>query len=158
MKLTRRSSAALLVPAALSLASCGAAGSGPGAPPPLAPHLRIIENVVRCDRGTHRFCGRDLVVIASGAAARGGPTALMAAEHAALARAGWSLGGGQVAGDASATSPGGRRYLSYGPAADDLQAIGKGNLSRPPAILASLRHEVAAHAAALSMLVEAGAG
>lgn len=156
--LSRRSCAALLGLAALVPAGCGSAGSGPGRPPPLAPHMRIVSDVARCDRGAHRFCGRELVVVASGAAARGGDTALMAAEHAALARAGWSASGGQVAGDASASSPGGRRYVSYGPAAIDLAAIAKGNLRRAPATVAALRREAAAHAAALSMLVQTGPG
>jgi hypothetical protein len=158
VKLTRRLSAALLGAAALALAGCGAAGSGPGGPPPLASHLRIVTNVARCDHGVHRFCGRELVVVASGAAARGGPTALMAAEHAALAHAGWSANGGQVAGEASASSPGGRRWVSYGPAATDLLAISKGNLHRSAAIVAQLRHEASAGAPALSVLVAPGMG
>jgi hypothetical protein len=158
VKLTRRLSAALLGAAALPLAGCGAAGSGPGGPLPLASHLRIVKNVARCDHGVHRFCGRELVVVASGAAARGGPTALMAAEHAALARAGWSASGGEVAGEASASAPGGRRWVSYGPVATDLVAIGKGNLHRSAAIVAELRHEASAGAPALSMLVVPGLG
>src|SRR6202012_117724 len=137
---TRRLSAALLGVAAIPLSGCGAAGSGPGGPPPLASHLRIVENVARCDHGVHRFCGRELVVIASGAAAHGGATALMAAEHAALARAGGKASGGEVAGEASASAPGGRRWVAYGPAATDLVAIGKGNLKRSAAIVGTLRH------------------
>lgn len=158
MKLSRQSCAALLGLAALAPAGCGSAGSGPGSPPPLAAHMRIVADVARCDRGVHRFCGRELVVVDFGAAARGGDTALMAAERAALVHAGWSASGGQVAGEASASSPGGRRYVSYGPAAIDLAAIAKGNLRRAPAILAALRREAGAHAAALSMLVETGTG
>jgi hypothetical protein len=158
VKLTRRLSAALLGAAAIPLAGCGAAGSGPGGPPPLAAHLRIVKNVALCDHGAHRFCGRELVVVASGAAAQGGATALMAAEHAALAHAGWSANGGEVAGEASASAPGGRRWVSYGPAASDLLAIGKGNLKRAPAIVAELRHEAAVGAAALSVLVVPGMG
>jgi len=151
--------ATLLVLVALAQAGCGAAGSGPGRLPPLAPGLRIVANVVRCDRGARRFCGRELVVAASGtASARGGATALMAAERAALVRAGWRPSGGQIAGDASAASRGGRRYISYGPAAIDLAAIGKGNLRRATRTVAALRREVARHAAALSMLVETGTG
>ena len=158
VKLTRRLSATLLGAAALPLAACGAAGSGPGGPPPLASQLRIVKNVALCDHGAHRFCGRELVVVASGSGARGGPAALMAAEHAALARAGWSASGGEVAGEASASAPGGRRWVSYGPAATDLVAIGKGNLRRAPAIVAQLRHETSAAANALSMLVVPGMG
>lgn len=159
MRPYRRLSAALVILAALPLAGCGSAGSGPGGAPPLAAGLRIVTNVARCDRGAHRFCGRELVVVASGGAgARGGALALMAAEHAALARAGWSASGGQVAGDASASSPGGRRYVSYGPASIDLAAIGKGNLRRARTTVAALRREVARHAEALSMLVQTGPG
>lgn len=83
---------------------------------------------------------------------------LMAAEHAALAHAGWSASGGQVAGEASASSPGGRRYVSYGPAAIDLAAIAKGNVRRDPGIVAGLRREAAAHAAALVVVVQVGTG
>jgi len=158
VRVIRRFSAALLGAAALPLAGCGAAGSGPGGPPPLAAHLRIVGDVARCDQGAHHFCGRELVVVASGAAAHGGPTALMAAEHASLARAGWSASGGEVAGEASASAPGGRRWVSYGPAATDLVAIGKGNLHRSATIVAELRHETSAGADALSMLVVPGMG
>ncbi len=129
--------------------------------------------MARCDHGDRRFCGRELVVVASGAAARGGDGSappggtaaeeraaapLMAAEHAALAHAGWSASGGQVAGEASASSPGGRRYVSYGPAAIDLAAIAKGNVRRDPGIVAGLRREAAAHAAALVVVVQVGTG
>jgi hypothetical protein len=158
VRLIRRLSAALLGAAALPLAGCGAAGSGPGGPPPLASHLRIAKNVALCDHGADRFCGRELVVVASGPAAHSGPTALMAAEHAALAHAGWSANGGEVAGEASASAPGGRRWVSYGPAATDLLAIGNGNLHRSAAIVAELRHEASAGADALSMLVVPGMG
>jgi hypothetical protein len=158
VKLPRRSFAALLSAAALPLAGCGSAASGPGSPPPLAPHLRIVKNVALCDRGVHHFCGRELVVVASGAAAHDGDTALMAAEHTALAHAGWSASGGEVAGEASASSPGGRRWVSYGPAASDLLAIGKGNLHRSAAIVAELRRQASAGAPALSLLVMPGMG
>ena len=134
--------------------------------------MRIITNVARCDPGARHFCGRELVVLATGATAGAGGTAalgstaaeeraaapLMAAEHAALSHAGWSASGGEVAGEASGSSPGGRRWVSYGPAAIDLHAIGVGNLSRAPAIVAALRREVATRAPALSMLVETGTG
>ena len=176
MKLPRRSSAALLGAVALSLAGCGAAGSGPGSPPPLAAHLRVVKDVARCDRGAHHFCGRELVVVATGgaaarlrvaavrtaagsaAAAEREAAPLMAAERRALSHAGWSASGGEVAGEASASSPGARRWVSYGPASIDLHAIDAGNLSRSPVIVAALRREVARKAPALSMLVETGAG
>jgi hypothetical protein len=176
VKLTGRFSAALLGVVALPLAGCGAAGSRPGPLPPLSAHLRIVADVARCDAGAHRFCGRELVVVATGgqaarlrvpavhqavgsaAAAERAAAPLMAAEQQALARAGWSGSGGPVAGEASASSPGARRWMSYGPASIDLAAISAGNLKRSPAVVAALRREVDRRAPALSMLVAPGTG
>jgi hypothetical protein len=176
VRLTQRLSAALLCVGAFPLAGCGAAGSSPGPSPPLPAHLRIVADVARCDVGAHRFCGRELVVVATGgpearlrvpavrgvvgsaAAAERAAAPLMAAEHRALARAGWSASGGPVAGEASASSPGARRWMTYGPASIDLSAISAGSLKRAPALVAALRREVARRAPALSMLVAPGAG
>jgi hypothetical protein len=143
---------------ALLLAACGQ-GSAPGTPAvrgvPLAPHVRIVERVRRCDGGAHPYCARQLV-LASDPADYPSSGALLAAETRTLRRAGWSQAEGDTDYERGVESPGNRLRVTLATAADDLRSVEEGRIPRAPAIARALSAEMFARAPALSLMLQAG--
>lgn len=154
----------VILAAAALLTSCGgqAVGDrGPGVDAagvaravPLVAGTRIALDVRRCDPGHHPYCGRELVLTALRRTTAA--TALMSAETAALRRAGWSFGEGEGTQELSALSPDGHLSLTYATAAQDLHALGQGDIVRALPVVRALRHDQAAGVPALSLLLESG--
>jgi hypothetical protein len=74
-----------------------------------------------------------------------------------LRKAGWSLADGDTGTESSANSPGHKLRLTYSTAADDLQQIDLGAISRSRAVTLALSNSMFDRAAAMSMMLEVGA-
>jgi hypothetical protein len=155
----RRSAAAAAVPAvlaALALAACGGVG-GPGALAPdrlpLVAGARVLARVEQCDRGAHPFCAVDLVVVDRRLDSSG---ALVAREHEALRRAGWSDASGDFGQERASDSPGHRLHVVYATALTDLTGVDEDWIKRPRSLALALAGAVFARVPAMAVTLEAG--
>jgi hypothetical protein len=153
---TRRLGAAAALALAAVLAGCGT--SKPARTPtvadiPLLPGAQITTQLRECDSGSRAFCSIELVVR--------DPTYQSSDifahdESKHLRKAGWSLADGDTGTESSANSPGHKLRLTYSTAADDLQQIDLGVISRSRAITLALSNSMFARAATMSMMLEVG--
>jgi hypothetical protein len=138
---------------ALALAGCGQSSpAGPGEVPLLS-GARVVQNVRRCDQGSHPFCSVDLVVVDQSY-----PSAAAFAKHERqyLHQHGWSIQEGEIAQEHSAVSPGNRWRVVYATAFGDLLAIDLGWIKRPPPIALALSRSLLHGEPAISLMLEAG--
>jgi hypothetical protein len=74
-----------------------------------------------------------------------------------LRKAGWSLADGDTSTETAANSPGHKLRLTYSTAADDLQQIDLGAITRPTPITHALSSAIFDQTPAMSMMLEVGA-
>ena len=107
-----------------------------------------------CDAGSRAFCSIELVVLDPRYASS---DILAHDESKHLRKAGWSLADGDTGTESSANSPGHKLRLTYSTAADDLQQIDLGAITRARPITLALSSSMFDRAAAMSMMLEVGA-
>ena len=121
---------------------------------PLLPGAQIATQVRQCDSGSRAFCSIELVVLDR----RYNSSDILAHDESRhLRKAGWSLADGDTSTESSANSPGHKLRLTYSTAADDLQQIDLGSISRSRPITLALANSMFDRAAAMSMILEVGA-
>jgi hypothetical protein len=144
---------------ALAVATAGCGSSQADRTPttsavPLLPGAQIATQVRKCDSGSHPFCTVELVVVDH----RYQSSDIFAHDESKhLRKAGWSLADGDTSTESSANSPGHKLRLTYSTAADDLQQIDLGQITRARPITLALSDSMFDRAAAMSMMLEVGA-
>jgi hypothetical protein len=121
---------------------------------PLLPGAKIASQVRECDAGSHPFCTVELVVTDPRYKSSDN---LAHDESKRLRKSGWSLADGDTSTESSANSPGHKFRLTYSTAADDLQQIDLGQITRRRPITLALSNSMFDRAAAMSMMLEVGA-
>jgi hypothetical protein len=153
----RRLGAAAALALAAALTGCGASTTQrtPTASAiPLLPGARVATQVRACDSGSRAFCSIELVVLDPRYKSSDN---LAHDESKHLRKAGWSLADGDTGTESSANSPGHKLRLTYSTAADDLQQIDLGQITRSREIVLALSSSMFNRAAAMSMILEVGA-
>ena len=150
---------ALLCAIALTALLGGCGSSTPQRTPtvgaiPLLSGAHVATQVRRCDPGSRAFCSIELVVLDPRYKSSDN---LAHDESKHLRKAGWSLADGDTATESSANSPGHKLRLTYSTAADDLQQIDLGAITRAHPITLALSSSMFDRAAAMSMMLEVGA-
>lgn len=121
---------------------------------PLLPGARVATQVRACDSGSRAFCSIELVVTDPRYKSSDN---LAHDESKHLRKAGWSLADGDTSTESSANSPGHKLRLTYSTAADDLQQIDLGQITRSRNVVLALSNSMFDRAAAMSMMLEVGA-
>lgn len=137
----------------LMLAGCGQGTRLENAQVPLVAGARVLQQIRRCDDGSHVFCALDMVVT-DPYFQNGGQ--LLVSERRYLRHLGWSLEEGEIGQERSAISPGHRFRIIYATAAGELLALDLGWVQRPPPIALTLSRTLFDRQAAISLRVEAG--
>ena len=107
-----------------------------------------------CDQGSRAYCTIELVVLDS----RYPSSDILAHDEShVLRKAGWSLADGDTSTETAANSPGHKLRLTYSTAADDLQQIDLGLITRPTPITHALSSAIFDQTPAMSMMLEVGA-
>jgi hypothetical protein len=153
----RRLGAAAALALAAALAGCGtstAQRTPTVSAIPLLPGARVATQVRACDSGSRAFCSIELVVTDPRYKSSDN---LAHDESKHLRKAGWSLADGDTSTESSANSPGHKLRLTYSTAADDLQQIDLGQITRSRNVVLALSSSMFDRAAAMSMILEAGA-
>jgi predicted small lipoprotein YifL len=155
--IARRLGALLCAATLLTLAGCGQ--SSGGTPDvgklPLPPGAQISLRVERCDKGANAFCAWELVVTSSRAR---NSEELFKAQHALLLKSGWTGANADTGEQHAADSPGHKLRVTYATAFGDLKGIDLGWIKRSRKVTLALSRALFAHTAAMSMLLESGAG
>ncbi len=121
---------------------------------PLVPGAKIGTQVRECDQGSRAYCTIELVVLDS----RYPSSDILAHDEShVLRKAGWSLADGDTSTETAANSPGHKLRLTYSTAADDLQQIDLGQITRPTPITHALSSSIFDQTPAMSMMLEVGA-
>jgi hypothetical protein len=121
---------------------------------PLVPGAHIGTQVRECDQGSRAYCTVELVVLDS----RYPSSDILAHDEShVLRKAGWSLADGDTSTETAANSPGHKLRLTYSTAADDLQQIDLGLITRPTPITHALSNAIFDQTPAMSMMLEVGA-
>jgi hypothetical protein len=121
---------------------------------PLVPGAHIGTQVRECDQGSRAYCTIELVVLDS----RYPSSDILAHDEShVLRKAGWSLADGDTSTETAANSPGHKLRLTYSTAADDLQQIDLGLITRPTPITHALSNAIFDQTPAMSMMLEVGA-
>lgn len=121
---------------------------------PLLPGARITTQARKCDPGSRAFCTIQLVVVDP----KYESSDIFAHDESRqLRKAGWSLADGDTSTESSANSPGHKLRLTYSTAADDLQEIDLGSITRQRPVVLELSDTMFDRAAAMSMMLEVGA-
>jgi hypothetical protein len=121
---------------------------------PLLPGARIATQTRICDSGSRAYCTIELVVLDP----RYQSSDIFAHDESKhLRKAGWSLADGDTSTESSANSPGHKLRLTYSTAADDLQQIDLGSITRSRPVVLALSSSMFERAAAMSMMLEVGA-
>ena len=155
--IARRLGVAGALAVAVALGGCGT--STPGRTPaasavPLVPGAHIGTQVRECDQGSRAYCTIELVVLDS----RYPSSDILAHDEShVLRKAGWSLADGDTSTETAANSPGHKLRLTYSTAADDLQEIDLGLITRPTPITHALSSSIFDQTPAMSMMLEVGA-
>jgi hypothetical protein len=153
----RRLGAAAALALAAALTGCGAS-TAQRTPTvsaiPLLPGARVATQVRACDSGSRAFCSIELVVVDPRYKSSDN---LAHDESKHLRKAGWSLADGDTSTESSANSPGHKLRLTYSTAADDLQQIDLGQITRSRNVVLALSNSMFDRAAAMSMMLEVGA-
>jgi hypothetical protein len=150
---------ALLCAFALAALLGGCGSSAPARTPtvsdiPLLPGARIATQVRECDSGSRAFCSIELVVLDP----RYTSSDVFAHDESKhLRKAGWSLADGDTGTESSANSPGHKLRLTYSTAADDLEQVDLGVISRSRETVLAMSNSMFDRAAAMSMMLEVGA-
>jgi hypothetical protein len=149
---------ALLCAFALAALLGGCGASTPARTPtasviPLLPGAKITTEVHHCDPGSRAFCSIELVVLDRSYTSS---DILAHDESHYLRKAGWSLADGDTGTESSANSPGHKLRLTYSTAADDLEQIDLGTITRQRPITLALSSAMFDRAAAMSMMLEVG--
>jgi len=121
---------------------------------PLLPGAHVATQVRACDSGSRAFCTVELVVLDPRYKSSDN---LAHDESRHLRKAGWSLADGDTGTESSANSPGHKLRLTYSTAADDLEQIDLGAITRQRPIILALSNSMFERAAAMSMMLEVGA-
>ena len=121
---------------------------------PLLPGAHIATQARVCDSGSRVFCSIELVVLDPRYKSSDN---LAHDESKHLRKVGWSLADGDTSTESSANSPGHKLRLTYSTAADDLQQIDLGQITRSRPIVLALSNSMFDRAAAMSMMLEVGA-
>jgi hypothetical protein len=121
---------------------------------PLLTGARVATQVRQCDSGSRAFCSIELVVTDPRYKSSDN---LAHDESKHLRKAGWSLADGDTSTESSANSPGHKLRLTYSTAADDLQQIDLGSITRSRPVVLALSNSMFDRAAAMSMMLEVGA-
>jgi hypothetical protein len=155
--IARRLGVAGALALAVGLAGCGASTvqrTPTASDVPLVPGAKIATQVRECDQGSRAYCTIELVVLDSKY-----PSSDILAhdESHALRKAGWSLADGDTSTETAANSPGHKLRLTYSTAADDLQQIDLGAITRPTPITHALSSSIFDQTPAMSMMLEVGA-
>jgi hypothetical protein len=153
----RRLGAAAALALAAALAGCGtstAQRTPTVSAIPLLPGARVATQVRACDSGSRAFCSIELVVTDPRYKSSDN---LAHDESKHLRKAGWSLADGDTSTESSANSPGHKLRLTYSTAADDLQQIDLGQITRSRNVVLALSSSMFDRAAAMSMILEVGA-
>jgi hypothetical protein len=153
----RRLGALLSTAMLVALGGCGDSSGGTPdvARLPLPPGAQISLKVERCDKGANAFCAYELVVMSSTAK---NSDALLKAEHALLLKNGWTGANADTGEQRAADSPGHKLRVTYATAFGDLKGIDLGWIKRSRKVTLALSRALFAHTAAMSMLLEQGAG
>jgi hypothetical protein len=153
----RRLGAAAALALAAALAGCGTS-TAQRTPTvgaiPLLPGARVATQAHACDSGSRAFCSIELVVTDPRYKSSDN---LAHDESKHLRKAGWSLADGDTSTESSANSPGHKLRLTYSTAADDLQQIDLGQITRSRNVVLALSNSMFDRAAAMSMMLEVGA-
>jgi hypothetical protein len=153
----RRLGAAAALALAAALAGCGTSTTQRTptvSAIPLLPGARVATQVRACDSGSRAFCSIELVVTDPRYKSSDN---LAHDESKHLRKAGWSLADGDTSTESSANSPGHKLRLTYSTAADDLQQIDLGQITRSREVVLALSTSMFDRAAAMSMILEVGA-
>jgi hypothetical protein len=155
--IARRLGVAGALAVAVALGGCGTstANRTPTASDvPLVPGAHIGTHVRECDQGSRAYCTIELVVLGS----RYPSSDILAHDEShVLRKAGWSLADGDTSTETAANSPGHKLRLTYSTAADDLQQIDLGAITRPTPITHALSSAIFDQTPAMSMMLEVGA-
>ena len=114
----------------------------------------IATQVRQCDSGSRAFCTIELVVLDPSYKSS---DVFAHDESRHLRTAGWSLADGDTGTESAANSPGHKLRLTYSTAADDLEQIDLGTITRQREIVLALSNSMFGRAAAMSMMLEVGA-
>lgn len=139
--------------AGLALAGCGQSEQLGNPQVPLINGAQVLQQVRRCDEGSHAFCSVAMVVINPLYRSSG---AFLVAERRHLQKLGWTLQAGEIEQERSAVSPGHKLRVVYSTAAGDLLALDQMWIKRPQPIGATLSKTLFAGLPAISLMVEAG--
>jgi|SRR5579859_1582459 len=139
--------------ATLALAGCGQSEQLRNTQVPLIRGAQVLQQVRRCDEGSHAFCSLAMVVINPLYRSSGG---FLVAERKHLRQLGWTLQAGEIEQERSAVSPGHKLRIVYSTAAGDLLALDQAWIKRPDPIGKALSRTLFAGLPAISLMVEAG--
>lgn len=158
LRFNRRAAAAGVVAAAAGLLSaCGGQGGTGQAPSlarvPLAPGVKVVSQVRRCDSGAHAYCGLQLVLAGPGYSSS---AALRMAELSLLKRSGWKSSRGDTDAERSAQSPHGDLRFVYATGFNDLESFDQGTIKRTAREARSLSRELFARTPTLSAMLLSG--
>jgi hypothetical protein len=138
---------------ALILAGCGQSAHLDNPQVPLIDGAQVLQQIKRCDEGSHVFCALDMVVTNPRFQSAGD---FLVSERQYLKRLGWSLQEGEIGQERSAVSPGHRLRIVYATASGDLLALDLGWIKRPEPIAHTLSKTMFDGQPAISLMVEAG--
>lgn len=113
----------------------------------------MLQQVRRCDEGSHAFCSLAMVVIDPLYRSSG---RFLVEERKHLQHLGWTLQAGEIEQERSAVSPGHKLRIVYATAAGDLLALDQQWIKRPQPIGQVLSRTLFAGLPAISLMVEAG--
>jgi hypothetical protein len=142
-----------VVLAAPTLAGCGQGEHLDNPKVPLLRGAQVVQQIRRCDEGSHAFCALDMVVANPRFRSAG---EFLVRERRYLKQLGWSLQQGEIGQERSAVSPGHKFRIVYATAAGDLLALDLGWIQRPKPIAQTLSRTLFNGQSAISLMVEAG--
>jgi hypothetical protein len=122
---------------------------------PLVAGAQIVAQVRSCDRGANGYCALELVVVDPRYRTSDD---VLAAEHDALRRQGWTGADGDTGDEHAADSPGHKLRVTYATPYGDLIGSALGFVKRNQGIQVALSRAYFAHSPAMSVMLEVGAG